>query len=239
MAEGGRVLAAVMEEVHREIRPGVTPQQLDTLARRAIRARRALPAQLGYRSYPASICVSPNEIVVHGIPDDRRLLEGDVVSIDFAVIYEGYYVDMARTYPVGKVADEAIRLIEDTREAFAQGFSAARAGNRVGDISHAIEEYLAAHGLYPVREFIGHGIGRSFHEEPDVPNVGEKGRGAPLRPGLTLAIEPMVTVREPRVEILEDGWTATTGEGNLAAHYENTVAITEGDPLCLTAGAEH
>ncbi len=239
MGEGGRILATVMEDVHREIRAGITPQQLDTLARRGIRARRALPAQLGYRSYPASICVSPNEVVVHGIPDDRRFVDGDVVSIDFAIIYDGYYVDMARTYPVGTVSKEAMHLIEETREAFAKGFAEAHAGNRIGDIAHAIETHLVAQKLFAVREFIGHGIGRSFHEEPDVPNVGEAGRGAPLRVGLTLAIEPMVTVHEPRVEIMEDGWTATTGDGNLAAHYENTVAITEDGPICLTAGAEH
>lgn len=238
MREGGRVLAAVMEDVRKEIRAGVTAQQLDTLARRGIRARRALPAQLGYRSYPASICVSPNEIVVHGIPDDRRLEDGDVVSIDFAIIYEGYYVDMARTYAVGAVSHEAQHLIEATRASFFRGFDAARAGNRVGDISHAIEQYLRSAGLFAVRDFVGHGIGRSFHEEPDVPNVGEAGHGAPLRVGLTLAIEPMVTVREPQVEILADGWTASTGDGNLAAHYENTVAITEEGPISLTEGAE-
>ena len=239
MREGGRILAAVMEDVYREIRPGVTAQQLDRLARRGIRARRALPAQLGYRSYPASICVSPNEIVVHGIPDDRPIAQGDVVSIDFAVIYEGYYVDMARTYAVGSVSEEASHLIAQTRQAFWEGFAAARPGNRVGDISHAIERHLAAQGLFPVRDFVGHGIGRSFHEEPDVPNVGEPGRGAPLRVGLTLAVEPMVTVRSPQVEILADGWTASTGEGNLAAHYENTIALTEEGPVCLTEGAEH
>lgn len=238
MGAGGRVLVAVMEDVRREIRAGITPQQLDTLARRAIRARGALPAQLGYRSYPASICVSPNEIVVHGIPDDRRLQSGDIVSIDFAIIYEGYYVDMARTYPVGTVSTEAMHLIEATMAAFEKGFGAARAGNRVGDIAHAIEEHLQVEGLYAVREFVGHGIGRSFHEDPDVPNVGAGGHGAQLRAGMVIAIEPMVTLREPRVEILEDGWTASSGDGNLAAHHENTVAITADGPLCLTAGAE-
>ncbi len=239
MQEGGRILASVMEDVHREVRAGVTPQQLDKLARRGIRAHGALPAQLGYRSYPASICVSPNEVVVHGIPDDRRLMDGDIVSIDFAVIYEGYYVDMARTYPVGGVSPEAMHLIEATREAFWRGFAQIQPGNRVGDVSHAIEQYLRAEGLFAVRDFVGHGIGRSFHEEPDVPNVGEAGQGVPLRVGLALAVEPMVTLREPRVEILEDGWTASTGAGNLAAHYENTVALGVDGPICLTEGAEH
>ncbi len=234
MAEAGRRLAEVMDEVAARVAPGVTTAELDRVAREAILARGAKPAFLGYQGYPATICASVNEVVVHGIPSDRPLKEGDLLSVDLGLFYQGYAADMARTFPIGEVSEEARRLLAVTEEAFWKGLEEARVGKRVGDISAAIQRHVEAAGFWVVREFVGHGIGRAFHEEPQVPNFGRPGTGPRLRPGMVLAIEPMVTLFPANVVVLQDGWTASAGKGNLAAHYEHTVAITEGGPRILT-----
>jgi methionyl aminopeptidase len=234
MAEAGRLLTECMAEVGRAVAPGVTPKELDRIAYEAILARNAKPAQLGYQGYPATICLSKNEVVVHGIPDTVPLLEGDVVTVDFALIYQGFYADMARTFPVGEIGGEAQRLLQVTEEAFWRGFAEAQPGKRVGDVSAAVQAHVEEAGLWVVREFVGHGIGSSFHEDPQVPNYGRAGRGPQLRPGMTFALEPMASLRAGSASFLKDGWTATMGKGNLAAQYENTIAITEQGPRLLT-----
>ncbi len=234
MAEAGRLLAEVMEEVAQAVAPGVTTLELDRIAREAILARGAKPAFLGYQGYPATICASVNEVVVHGIPADRPLRPGDLLSVDLGLFYQGYAADMARTFPIGEVSEEAGRLVRVTEEAFWKGLEAARPGARVGDVSSAIQRHVEGAGFWVVREFVGHGIGRGFHEEPQVPNFGRPGTGPKLRPGMVLAIEPMVTLFPANVVVLQDGWTASAGKGNLAAHYEHTVAITEEGPRVLT-----
>lgn len=234
MAEAGRLLTESMAEVGRAVAPGVTPRELDRIAYEAITTRGAKPAQLGYQGYPATICLSRNEIVVHGIPDTAPLQEGDIATVDFALIYRGFYADMARTFAVGEVSPEAKHLLRETEEAFWRGLDAAQPGNRVGDVSAAVQQHLESSGLWVVREFVGHGIGRSFHEDPQVPNYGRAGRGPQLRAGMTFALEPMASLRSATATFLKDGWTATMGKGNLSAQYENTVAITESGPRLLT-----
>jgi methionyl aminopeptidase len=236
MAEAGRRLAGVMAEVERRIKPGVTTAELDEVAREAILKAGAKPAFLGYQGFPATICASVNEVVVHGIPAKTPLRPGDVLSVDLGLFYEGFAADMAKTFPVGEVSPRARRLIKVTEEAFFKGLEKARPGKRVGDIAHAIQRHVEKAGFWVVREFVGHGIGRAFHEEPQVPNFGRPGTGPKLRPGMVLAIEPMVTLFPANVVVLQDGWTASAGRGNLAAHYEHTVAITESGPRILTEG---
>ncbi len=238
MAEAGRLLAEVMAEVAAAVAPGVTTAALDRLAREAILARGAKPAFLGYQGYPATICASINEVVVHGIPSERPLRPGDLLSVDLGLFYRGYAADMARTFPVGEVSEEARRLLKVTEEAFWEGLKEARPGRRVGDVAAAIQRRVEDAGFWVVREFVGHGIGREFHEEPQVPNFGRPGTGPKLRPGMVLAIEPMVTLFPANVVVLQDGWTASAGKGNLAAHYEHTVAITEEGPRVLTRSGE-
>ncbi len=234
MREAGALLTEVVEEVARHIAPGVTTKELDRIAREAILRRGGRPAFLGLYGFPASLCTSVNEVVVHGIPSEKPLKEGDILSIDIGVIYQGFAADMARTYPVGRVSPEAERLIRDTEAAFWEGFKYLRPGYRIGDVAHAVQSFLEARGYGVVREFVGHGVGREIHEDPQLPNFGRPGTGPKLRPGMTLALEPMVTLRPAPVVILEDGWTASAGPGNLAAHYENTVLVTEGEPELLT-----
>ncbi len=234
MAEAGRLLTEVLAEVEAAVRPGVTTRELDRIARKAIAKRGAKPAFLGYHGFPAVICASKNDVVVHGIPDEEPLKEGDLLSIDIGLFYKGYAADMARTYPIGAVSAEAERLVRVTEEAFWKALDAAQVGNRVGDVAAAVQAHVEAAGFWVVREFVGHGIGARFHEDPQVPNYGRPGTGPKLRPGMVLAIEPMVTLHPAPVVVLEDGWTATAGRGNLAAHYENTVAITEDGPRLLT-----
>ncbi|MBV9774077.1 MAG: type I methionyl aminopeptidase [Gemmatimonadetes bacterium] len=234
MAEAGRLLTESMAEVGRAVRPGVTPRELDRIAHDAIVARGAIPAQLGYQGYPATICLSKNEIVVHGIPDDVPLREGDIVTVDFALIFRGFYADMARTLPVGTVGAEAQLLVRVTEEAFWKGFAEAQPGKRMGDVSAAVQRHIESAGFWVVREFVGHGIGTSFHEDPQVPNYGRAGRGPQLRAGMTFALEPMAALRAGNASFLKDGWTATMGRGNLAAQYENTIAITDDGPQLLT-----
>jgi methionyl aminopeptidase len=231
----GLVLHEVLEALARAIAPGVTTDDLDRLAERETRARGAVPAFLGYHGYPASLCISVNDEVVHGIPSPSRALEaGDLVGLDYGVVLDGWFADAARTVPVGAASAEALRLLDATREALATGIAAARPGARVGDIGAAVQAFVEGRGYSVVREFVGHGIGRRLHEPPHVPNFGEAGTGEVLRPGMVLAIEPMVNAGAPDVEVLDDGWTAVTADGSLSAHFEHTVAVTENGPVILT-----
>ena len=216
------------------VRPGITTASLDALAEEFIRDHDAIPAFKGYNGYPASICVSVNEEVVHGIPGARVLKGGDIVSIDIGVVVDGFYGDMARTYPVGEISEEAKRLISVTETALKKGIAAAVVGNRISDIGHAVQSYVEAHGMSVVRDFVGHGIGRNMHEEPQIPNFGRPGYGPRLKPGMVLAIEPMVNVGGWEVIVLSDNWTVVTADRSLSAHFEDTVAVTEGGPLILT-----
>jgi methionyl aminopeptidase len=235
MRDAGRVVRAVLDEVAAAAVAGVSTAELDRLAEARTFARGAVPAFKGYLGYPASICISVNEEVVHGIPSERRVLrEGDVVGLDFGAILGGFHGDAAETVLVGRGSPEAARLVETTRAALGAGVAAARPGGRLGDIGAAVQRTAEAAGYSVVREFVGHGIGRKLHEPPQVPNFGEPGTGAWLRPGLVLAIEPMVNAGLPGVRTLEDGWTAVTEDGSLSAHFEHTVAITEAGPEVLT-----
>jgi methionyl aminopeptidase len=229
------VVHEVLEELARAIAPGVTTLDLDRLAEEATRARGAAPAFLGYHGYPASLCVSVNDEVVHGIPSQARVLrEGDLVGLDFGAVKDGWFGDAARTVAVGAVAAPAARLADAARDALAAGVAAARPGARVGDIGAAVQALVEARGFSVVREFVGHGIGRRLHEPPHVPNFGRAGTGELLRPGMVLAIEPMVNAGRPEVEVMDDGWTAVTADGSLSAHFEHTVAVTEKGPEILT-----
>lgn len=234
MRAAGRLVGQLLEEIGRRVRPGVTTRDLDRFAEEFIRRHGGVPSFKGYRGYPASICTSVNEQVVHGIPADRRLREGDILSVDVGVVLDGYHGDAARTFPVGEVDERARHLLEVTERALWAGIEQARAGNHVSDIGHAIQRVVEAAGLSVVREFVGHGIGRAMHEDPQVPNYGLPGRGPRLRPGMTLAIEPMVNEGASDVTILEDRWTAVTVDGSRSAHFEHTVAITEDGPVVLT-----
>lgn len=229
------VVHAVLDELEAAALPGVTTGALDRLAEARARERGAVPAFLGYHGYPASLCISVNDEVVHGIPSARRVLrEGDVVGLDFGVVRDGFFGDAARTVPVGSVSPQARQLLEATREALLAGVAAARPGGRVGDIGAAVEALVVRRGYSVVREFVGHGIGRRLHEPPQVPNYGRAGSGARLQPGIVLAIEPMVNAGDPEVRVLDDGWTAVTADGSLSAHFEHTVAVTENGPEILT-----
>ncbi|HEY8425471.1 MAG TPA: type I methionyl aminopeptidase [Limnochordales bacterium] len=234
MRAAGRIVGQLLEEIGRRIRPGVTTAELDRFAEAFIRERGAIPSFKGYRGYPASICTSVNEQVVHGIPGDRPLREGDILSVDVGVVLDGYHGDAARTFPVGEVDERARRLLEVTEQALWAGIEQARVGRHLSDIGHAIQRLVESAGLSVVREFVGHGIGRQMHEEPQVPNYGLPGRGVRLRAGMTLAIEPMVNEGASDVTILEDQWTAVTVDGSRSAHFEHTVAITDDGPVVLT-----
>jgi len=229
-----RVVSEVLDEIVAACRPGVTTLELDHVAAAGARARGAAPAFLGYHGYPASLCVSVNDEVVHGIPSKVKVLrEGDLVGVDFGVVLDGWYGDAARTVAVGAVAPEARRLLEVCREALARAVEAAVPGRAVGDIGAAVQAWVEPRGFAVVRDFVGHGIGRRLHEPPQVPNVGVPGTGLRLRAGMVLAIEPMVNAGTPDVETLDDGWTAVTADGSLSAHFEHTVAITEKGPEIL------
>jgi methionyl aminopeptidase len=228
MRQSNRVVARTLQKLREAIKPGVTTKELDQIAERAIREAGAEPAFKGYRGYPASLCVSINEEVVHGIPDSRSLREGEIVSMDLGALLNGYYGDAAITVPVGLVSDEAQQLLEVTQQALAKGIEQATHGNRLFDISHAIQSWVEAHGLSVVRDYVGHGIGRSLHEDPQVPNFGAPHHGPRLRPGMVLAIEPMINVGTWQVKVLDDGWTVVTADRSLSAHFEHTIAITDG-----------
>ena len=242
MKEACRVTALAHKAIAEAIKPGVTTLELDQIAERTIRENGGIPAEKGYPSYdksipdfPASICASVNDEVIHGIPSSRVVLkEGDVISIDLVAYKDGFNGDAARTYIVGKGSKEDERLLEVTKQAFFEGIKYAKKGNRIGDVSHAIGEYVKSQGYSVVREFEGHGIGKEMHEEPEIPNYGKAGRGIRLEPGMTLAIEPMVIAGKPDIWELEDGWTIVTQDGSWAAHYENTILITENEPEVLT-----
>ena len=234
MRDAGRLVARTLVMLGREVRPGVTTAELDAMAERFIREHGGRPAFKGYRGFPASICPSVNEQVVHAIPGPRVLNEGDIIGIDVGVEMHGYYGDAATSFPVGKVSAEATRLLEVTREALMRGIAMARAGGRVGDISHAIQSYVEGQGFTVVTALVGHGIGRAMHEEPQVPNYGPPDRGPRLMTGQVIAIEPMVNVGGPDVVTQDDGWTVATKDGSLSAHFEHTVAIGADGPEILT-----
>jgi methionyl aminopeptidase len=236
MREAGRLVGEVLTELSAAVRPGVSTAELDELAEMRIRQAGATPAFKGYHGYPATICASINEEVIHGIPSGRRLLtEGDIISIDVGAALDGYYGDSAVTLPVGKVSEQAAALLRVTEESLYLAIEKARPGCRVSDIGHAVQRHVEAFGFSVVREFVGHGIGVRMHEEPQVPNYGEPGHGPRLTEGMVLAIEPMVNAGKPAVKVLADGWTAVTRDASLSAHFEHTVAVTAGDPWILTA----
>jgi methionyl aminopeptidase len=230
------VVADVLDSIVEMIRPGVNTQMLDEFAEKMIRSSGALPAFKGYRGYPKSLCTSLNNEVVHGIPSRSVVLnEGDIISIDVGAIVEGFYGDAARTFPVGKVKPEAERLIRITEESLHRGIAAAQPGNRLYDISWAVQSHAETHGYSIVREFVGHGIGRNMHEDPQIPNFGTAGQGPRIKPGMVFAIEPMVNRGGSGTMVLQDGWTAVTADGSLSAHFEHTVAITAEGPWILTS----
>ena len=234
MRDAGKILAEVHDRLAEIIEPGITTMEIDRRGEEMIRKAGCIPSFKGYEGYPASICVSVNDEVVHGIPDKNHLFEGDIVSLDAGVIYKDYQSDAARTYGVGNIDDEARRLIDVTKESFFRGIEKARAGNHLYDISAAIQKYVEANGFSVVRDLVGHGIGKEMHEEPQIPNYKPVGRGMRLCPGMTLAVEPMVNAGKYEVWILEDDWTVVTRDGSNSAHYENTILITEGDPEILS-----
>lgn len=235
MRESGRILAKVHDELGKAIVPGISTKEIDILGDKLIRSYGCIPNFLHYNGYPASVCVSVNDEVVHGIPNHHRVLnDGDIVSLDAGLIYQGYHSDAARTYGVGTISKEAQALIDITRQSFFEGIKKARAGNYLYDISNAIDEYVTAFGYGIVRDLVGHGIGTKLHEDPQIPNFRQKRKGIRLQAGMTLAIEPMINIGRADVEWLDDDWTVVTEDGSLSAHYENTVLITEGDPQILT-----
>lgn len=242
MKEACRVTALVHKKLEEVIKPEMTTWELDQIAEKVIRENGGIPAEKGYPSYekgvppfPGSICVSINDEIIHGVPSNRiKIKDGDIVSVDLVVEKNGFHGDAARTYLVGNVSQKAKKLVEVTRQAFFEGIQYAKPGNRIGDVCHAIGEFVQKNGYSVVREFQGHGIGRSMHEDPGIPNYGKQGRGIKLEPGMTLAIEPMVIEGKPDILELDDGWTIITQDGSLAAHYENTILITEKMPEILT-----
>ena len=235
MRESNILLGKTYAEVAKAIRPGVSTAQLDKIAYEFIMDNGGVPACLGYEGYPATLCTSVNEQVVHGIPNRNCILnEGDIISIDVGATFRGYVGDAARTFPVGKISDENARLIEVTRQSFYEGLAHAKKGNRLGDISNAIQRYVEKNGYSVIRDLVGHGVGENMHEDPMVPNYGKKGRGIKLCEGLTIAVEPMVAAGHYALEQLADNWTYVTRDGSMAAHYENTFAITDGEPEILT-----
>ncbi len=238
MREAGKILSEVHDRLSEIIQPGVTTKELDRRAAEWIRSYGCTPSFLNYNGFPASLCTSINEEVIHGIPSKKRVLkEGDIISIDAGVIYEGYHSDAARTHAVGQISPEAEKLIEATKQSFFEGIKFARAGCHLFEISAAVEDYIVANGFSCVRDYVGHGVGSKLHEEPEVPNFHQNRRGMKLVSGMTLAIEPMVNIGKPDVYVLENDWTVVTEDHTLSAHYENTVLITEGEPEILSLQA--
>lgn len=235
MAEAGKILERVHNELEKALHPGMSTKDIDTLGEEIIRSYGCIPSFLNYNGYPASICVSVNQEVVHGIPDKHRIIhEGDIVSLDAGVIYKGYHSDAARTHAVGEVSEEAKKLIQVTKECFFEGIKYAKAGNHLFDISGAIGRYAEERGYGVVRDLCGHGIGTALHEAPEIPNYEVGRKGVKLRTGMTLAIEPMINIGTYEVDWLDDDWTVVTRDGSLSAHYENTILITEGEPRILS-----
>jgi methionyl aminopeptidase len=237
MRAASLLVSDVLAELATMVRPGISTLDLDVAAERMVRDGGAEPAFKGYRGYPSTLCASVNDQVIHGIPSKRALNEGDIISLDMGVRMSGYFGDSAITVPVGRVSDDALRLLRVTQESLEKGIEQVRLGGRISDIGHAIQQHVEAHGFSVVREFVGHGIGASLHEEPQIANYGDPGRGPRLAEGMTLAIEPMVNVGKPGVKMLSDGWTAITRDGSLSAHFEHTVAVTKNGPLVLTRAA--
>ena len=234
MRRAGRLTAQARALAGSLIRPGVTTHEIDRAVRRFIESHGAKPSFLGYCGFPASTCISVNEVVIHGIPDQRKLKEGDIVSVDVGAYIGGFHGDCAATYPCGEVSEEAMRLIQVTQQSFWEGIQKARKGGRVSDIGHAVQVYVEANGFSVVRDFVGHGVGTKLHEAPEVRNFGPAGHGPRLQPGMTIAVEPMVCAGGWQVKNLEGNWTTVTQDGSLAAHYENTILITEDGPEILT-----
>ena len=234
MRLAGKITAAARALAREMVKPGVTTQQIDKAVYHFIKSQGAIPSFLHYNGYPASVCVSVNDEIIHGIPGSRVLQEGDIVSVDVGAYIGGYHGDCAGTYPCGQVSDEALRLIRVTQESFFEGLKYAREGYRLSDISAAVQKYVEANGYSVVREYVGHGIGRNMHEAPEIPNYGKPGHGPRLLRGMTIAVEPMVNEGAAAIRQMPDGWTVRTADGKNAAHYENTILITAGDPELLT-----
>ena len=235
MREAGRILAKVHEELGKAIQPGMSTLDIDRLGEKLIRGFGCVPSFKNYNGYPASICVSVNNEVVHGIPNKHHIIqEGDIVSLDAGVIYKGYHSDAARTHAVGQISPEAQKLIDVTRQSFFEGIKFAKAGNHLNDLSSAIQAYAESFGYGVVRDLVGHGIGSHLHEDPEVPKFSRNRKGIKLVPGMTLAVEPMINIGTPNVEWLDDDWTVVTKDGSLSAHYENTILITDGEPEILS-----
>jgi methionyl aminopeptidase len=238
MAAAGEVVAATIDHVGARLEPGITTGELDRIAEDFIRARGGVPTSKGYRGYPAAICISPNEVIVHGIPGRHVVADGDLITIDVGVTLDGFIADSAYTFGVGDVEPDAQRLLDVGRDALAAGIARALIGNRVGDISAAVQRLVEEHGFSVVRSLVGHGVGRDYHEDPHIPNFGEPGRGPLLSEGMTIAIEPMITAGSAEIEILDDDWTIRTEDGSLSCHFEHTVAITPDGPRILTASVD-
>jgi methionyl aminopeptidase len=234
MRKAGRLVAQSHELVRKNIKPGVTTKELDRLVEEFLRSQNAIPTFKGYGGFPFSICASVNEEVVHGFPSDRKLLEGDIVSIDIGATFEGYVGDSAKTFYVGEVEDEKRRLVEATKQSFYEGIKFAKTSYRLSDISHAIQQYAESQGFSVVRDYVGHGVGKNMHESPQIPNFGKPGKGPRLQEGMVLAIEPMINAGTYNVKVLGNDWTVVTVDGRPSAHYEHTVAITDGEPELLT-----
>ncbi|HAQ40838.1 MAG TPA: type I methionyl aminopeptidase [Clostridiales bacterium] len=234
MRKAGRLVAQSHELVRKNIKPGVTTKELDQLVEEFLKSQNAIPTFKGYGGFPFSICASVNEEVVHGFPGDRKLVEGDIVSIDIGATFEGYVGDSAKTFYVGEVPDEKRRLVEATKQSFYEGIKFAKTSCRLSDISHAIQQYAEAQGFSVVRDYVGHGVGKNMHESPQIPNFGKPGKGPRLQEGMVLAIEPMINAGTYHVKVLDNDWTVVTVDGRPSAHYEHTVAITDGEPELLT-----
>ena len=234
MRRAGKITAAARALAGDMVKPGVTTQQIDKAVYHFIKSQGATPSFLNYNGYPASVCVSVNDEIIHGIPGKRMLKEGDIVSVDVGAYIGGFHGDCAGTYPCGQVSDQALDLIRVTQQSFFEGLKFAREGYRLSDISHAVQEYVESHGYSVVREYVGHGIGRRMHESPEVPNFGNPGHGPRLLRGMTIAVEPMVNAGSAAIRQMSDGWTVKTADGKNAAHYENTILITDGEPELLT-----
>ncbi len=240
MRESGRIVALALAEMEKAVRPGITTYELDKIATDVLKHEGAIPSfkgQEGFegsKPYPATICASVNNQIIHGIPDNYALKEGDIISIDMGALKNGYHGDAARTFPVGHISEEAQKLIDVTKQSFFEGMKFAKQGNRVSDISHAVQTYAESFGFSVVREFVGHGVGTELHEDPQVPNYGKPGRGPRLAKGMVIAVEPMINEGGYDIDILKNGWTVVTADGSLSAHYENTIVITDGEPELLT-----
>ena len=239
MARAGELVADTIALLGEHVSPGITTGELDRLAEEFIREHGGVPTSKGYRGFPAATCISPNAMVVHGIPGAHRVEEGDLISVDVGITLDGLVADSAYTFGVGVIGEDAQRLLDVGKLALVAGIDQARAGNRIGDISHAVQQVVEGAGLSVVRSLVGHGVGRSYHEEPQIPNFGEPGRGPQLQAGMTLAIEPMITAGAPDVYLHDDDWSISTEDGSLSAHFEHTVAVTETGPKILTQRLEH